>query len=82
MTDTQTREWTKGNQTKRIKEWLKSGKSLTSMQAFEMWGCTRLSDKVFRLRKKGMDIDTVMVDTVTRFGDPCKYAKYIFKNPE
>ena len=46
VTDTQTREWTKDNQTKRIKEWLKSGKTLTSIQAYDMWGCTRLASRI------------------------------------
>ena len=30
----------KDNQMKRVKEWLEEGKTLTSMQAYGMWGCT------------------------------------------
>ena len=71
----------KDNQMKRVKEWLEEGKTLTSMQAYDMWGCTRMSDKVFKLRKHGMDIETVMLTRKNRFGDTCNYAEYVYKKP-
>jgi hypothetical protein len=64
------------NQTQAVKAHLMSGKTLTSMEAFSLYGCTRLSDKVFRLRKSGLNIQTIMVEGETRYGTPCSYAKY------
>lgn len=64
------------NQIKAIQEHLESGKSITSMEAFNLYGCTRLSDKIFRLRNKGMVIDSVPMECTNRFGDPCRYVSY------
>lgn len=52
---------------------------LTSAQAFELFGVTRLSARIHDLRNKGYKIDTLMLDGKTRFGEPCRYAKYIYK---
>lgn len=67
-------------QTKAILEHLKSGKSITSMEAFELYGCTRLSDKIFQLRNAGYDIKTISMETVNRYGQECRYAKYSLTN--
>lgn len=58
---------------------LKKNKSITSMEAFKFFGVTRLSACIFDLRAKGHNIDTLMLEGTTRFGKPCKYAKYVYK---
>ena len=58
---------------------LQSGKSITSKEAFELYGVTRLSAIIYDLRGK-YPIRTIMVTGTTRFGDSCKYAKYILGN--
>ena len=63
----------------RILEYLKKNKSITSMEAFEMFGITRLSARIFDLRALGYIIDTVIVEDVNRYGDVCRYAKYVYK---
>jgi aryl carrier-like protein len=50
---------------------LKKGKTITSWQAFELFRATRLADIVFKLRAKGFDITTIMLD-----GNGTRYAKY------
>jgi len=64
------------NQTTAIKEYLMSGKTLTSKEAFEKFGCTRLAAKVKELRKQGHDISTIMVEGETRYGTPTRYGVY------
>lgn len=66
----------KMTQIEAVKQHLLSGKTITSMEAFELYGCTRLADKVFRLRKQGYDIDCQEVVSKNRYGRPCTYAKY------
>lgn len=61
---------------------LKSGKSITSKEAYELYGATRLSGIIFDLKNMGYSIHTIMVDGKTRFGDSCKYAKYILAKDE
>ena len=60
-----------------ILEHLRNFPYLTSKEAFEKYGVTRLAACIFDLREKGYDIDTVMVETTTRFGESCKYARYV-----
>lgn len=55
---------------------------ITSMEAFQMFGITRLSARIFELRALGYIIDTVMIEDVNRYGEPCRYAKYILRGKE
>lgn len=61
-----------------IRNHLTKRKSITSMQAFELYGCTRLSAKIFDLRKQGWVIDSIPQVGETRYGDTCQYVKYRF----
>lgn len=64
------------NQTQAIKKHLERGWTITSMQAFEKYGCTRLSAKIFDLRAKGMVIDSIPCTATNRYGDECRFVKY------
>lgn len=63
-------------QTVKVREWLESGKTLTSNEAWSRWGITRLSAIIFRLRRQGYDISTSIVDTENRYGEPVRYGSY------
>lgn len=56
--------------------------TLTSMEAFELYGATRLAAIVFDLRKMGHGIETVEVMGKNRYGEPCQYAKYVYLGKE
>ena len=68
----------KRNQMTAIKEHLVKKKTITSMQAIELYGCTRLSAKIFDLRQAGWEIDSIPKTGTTRFGDTCQYVQYRF----
>lgn len=51
--------------------------TITSWQAIQQYGATRLSDIIFRMRKAGYDIETKTEVTRDRNGNSCSYAKYI-----
>ena len=53
--------------------------SITSMEAFENYGITRLSAAVFTLRKRGYDINTTIQHATNRYGKKVSYAKYILQ---
>lgn len=57
---------------------LKEHGTITSKEAFELYGATRLSAQIFDLRKKYI-IETHMMTGYTRYGDTCNYAKYEYK---
>lgn len=60
----------------RILEHFKKYGTLTSMEAFQTYGITRLAARISELREKGYDIRTVMVDSTNRYGEPVRYGLY------
>ena len=67
------------NQTTAVLNRLETKGSITSIEAIELFGATRLADIIFRLRNKGYDIKTIMCEGQTRYGDACQYAKYVMR---
>ena len=66
----------KTNKTKLVKKWLLKKKSITTFQAFELFGATRLSAIIYSLRKSGMPIKAESVKIKDRYGHTCIIAKY------
>ncbi len=70
---------TRKTQTSEILNYMKKhDKGITSMQAFDMFGATRLSAIIFELRKK-YDIETILEEGINRFGGTMQYARYVLK---
>lgn len=67
------------NKTKAVLDWLKTNTSISSLEAFENLGATRLSAIIFNLRKRGYDIETVTAETVDRFGNRVRFARYYLR---
>lgn len=68
----------KQTQRKAVLDYLIKNGTITSMEAFEKFGVTRLSAIIFDLRRKGYGIFTNMIETTNRFGQTLKYARYRF----
>lgn len=67
-------------QTQAVLEWLQSNASISSMEAIQNFGATRLSAIIFNLKRKGYNIETVMVDGRDRFGNPTRFARYYLRS--
>ena len=65
------------NKTSEVLRHLKEHGSITSNEAWELFGATRLSAIVFQLRKKGYEIETVTMGMTDRYGHAVNYAKYV-----
>ena len=65
-----------------VKEHLLEHGSITSWEAIQNYGATRLSAIVFNLRKQGYDIRTIMREETDRYGNTCQYANYVLKGKE
>jgi len=52
-------------QTSEIKMYLKMGYRITAIDALEKFGCFRLAARIKDLKDEGMEIDKVMVETVS-----------------
>jgi len=50
--------------------------SITSMDAFQKFGATRLSAVVFELKKKGYNIVTIDEEGINRYGEAVRYGRY------
>lgn len=54
-------------------------KGITSLDAIELYGDTRLASTIFDLRQDGYDIITNMVQGKNRYGRPIEFAQYVLK---
>lgn len=65
------------NKQKQVEKHLRTKKSITSLQAFQLYTATRLAAIIFDLRKKGWDI--VSEPVVKKQNDETvRYVKYKF----
>ena len=67
----------KTNKTEKVLEHLQKYGCITSLEAIELYGATRLSDIIFRLRKRNYNISTIDMPFVDRFGTKSTYGKYV-----
>ena len=64
-----------------VKEWLLSGKTITSNEARDIFGISRLADLIFKLRREGYEITNIQRATRTRLGAKAWYVEYKLLNP-
>lgn len=65
----------RGN-TGRILKYLQENDSISSMEAFELFGVTRLSAIIFKLRKCGYRIINQHRESKNRYGEKVHFVKY------
>jgi hypothetical protein len=65
-------------QSKALINHLKAKGSITSMEAFNLYGITRISALIFSLRDR-YNIETVMVDTTNRYGEHTRYGRFYYR---
>lgn len=68
-------------QTSEILHYLKTHKGITSMQAFEKFGATRLSGIIYNLRAKGHHIISVDKTGTNRYGEHVSFVEYRLIKP-
>lgn len=66
------------SQNKQIKEYLNHGNKLTSLDAFNMFGCMRLASRINDLKNEGMQIGSKTI--VAMNGK--RYSQYYAISPE
>lgn len=64
------------DKTSEVLKHLKVRGSITSLEAFELYGATRLSAIIFNLRKKGYKIQTKDETCIDKYGHSCNFARY------
>ena len=63
-------------QTKSIIKYLKKGKPITALQAQNLFGCMRLSARIYDIEKLGYEIVRHWVTTKNRYGDFVRIKQY------
>lgn len=66
-------------QNERVLRHLKSYAGITTLTAYEKYGVTRLSARIWDLRNNGYDIVSVPKQVVNRFGERCDVVEYRLK---
>lgn len=78
LTTNSMRTLPKNTYTYQVKQWLESGRSITSKQAIDEFGCTRLAAVISRLKNlHGMNIVTDMISVKNRHNRWVEVAKYM-----
>ena len=68
------------NKTQLVLDHLEKYGTITSLEAIELYGATRLSDIIYRLRKRGHKIVTEDMPFTDRFGTKSICGKYILND--
>lgn len=66
-------------QNEKILRHLQDFGSITTMEAFTEYGCTRLSARIKDLRDSGHEIRTTFETSRNRYGDKVSYARYTMR---
>lgn len=78
LTTNSMRTLPKNTYTYQVKQWLESGRSITSKQAIDEFGCTRLAAVISRLKNlHGMNIVATMIPVKNRHNRWVEVAKYM-----
>jgi hypothetical protein len=64
-------------QTSEVLKHLKEHGSITSIEAINLYGATRLSDIIYRLRRRGYIIETTTLVVKTKYGRHTSVGEYI-----
>ena len=63
-------------QEERVLEYMLETGGITAWEAIREFGCTRLSARIYRLRKAGWVIDSEPVTSRNRWGDKVTFNRY------
>lgn len=61
---------------------LKEHKAITSWEAIQLYGATRLSAIIFNLRHRGYQIENAWLQGEDRYGNASRYVRYELREVE
>lgn len=69
-------------QAEKIYKHMQKGKGITSMEAINLYGITRLSAKIYDLKHEGFNIVDEWETSLNRYGDKVRYKRYFLLDCE
>lgn len=73
---------TTNSQCAQILEHLQAGKTITSYEAMQQYGCMRLASRISDLKSQDFPIEKVMVKVENRYGKTVRVAQYYLKEKQ
>lgn len=70
----------KASQKEMVYKYLKTHSGITSLEAYDKFGITRLASVIFKLRQDGHPISSESIKVKNRYGVSCTVAKYALEN--
>ena len=67
-------------QEQRILDHLQTFGSITQIDALKEYGIMRLASRISDLRDKEYDIETTYENSLNRYGEKIRYARYVLRN--
>ena len=68
----------KTNKSKQILQHLKTHGSITSWEAIEQYGATRISAVIFNIKKKHY-VESERIPHIDKYGNQTAYVRYVYK---
>ena len=66
----------KETQRQKVLRFLRDFGSITALDAIREFGIMRLAARIWELRKMGFSIEKVMEESLNRYGEKVRYARY------
>ena len=63
-------------QAEMILDYLQTHQTITQAEAVRLFGCYRLSARIYEIREMGFDIRKTTQEAINRFGDKVRFAGY------
>lgn len=63
-------------QQQRILEYLEQGNTITTLNAFNELGITRLASRIYDLKASGVSIQRKMITVTNRYNEKCHVTEY------
>lgn len=63
-------------QTDRLLAYLKNGRTISPIEAWNELGIYQLADRVFDLRQSGVNINGNTIVVTNKYGEPCRVKEY------
>ena len=64
-----------------VRNYLMAGHTITSKEALDLFGVSRLADLIFKLRREGYEISNIQRATITKLGGKAWFVEYKLLNP-
>jgi hypothetical protein len=66
-------------QANRVLDWLQSGQTITTLDAFRELGITRIAARIFELKQEGHAVSKRTLTVTNRFDEVCHVAEYFLE---